>query len=125
MFRTYLTVGTVAGTADVTETSTAVLTLVSTNYSHVTKVPFYQPVKPDSRKLKELQHTHTQGPFTSFIPKDCFSLMIWDGNGRIFRCISDLPTLHRSFILVLSLAGGRRHHGASCYSELRKIRQCL
>ena len=58
MFRKYLTVGTVAGTADITETSTAVLTLVSTNYSHVTKVHFYQPVKPDSRKLKELQHAH-------------------------------------------------------------------
>jgi len=59
MFRTYLTVGTVAGTADVTETSTAVLTPVFTNYSHVTKVHFYRPVKPDSRKLKELQHAHT------------------------------------------------------------------
>lgn len=44
---------------------------------------------------------------------------------EIFRCIPDLPTLHRSFILVLSLAGGWRHHGASCYNELRKIRQCM
>lgn len=59
MFRTHLTVGAVAGTADLTETSTAMLTLVSINYSHFTKVNFYRPVKPDSRKLKELQHAHT------------------------------------------------------------------
>ena len=66
MFRTYLTVGAVVGTADVTETSTAVLTHVSTNYSHVTKVHFYQPVKPDSRKLKELPHAYTVNSLHSY-----------------------------------------------------------
>jgi len=38
---------------------------------------------------------------------------------------ASLTFLHYTvlFILVLSLVGGRRHHGASCYSELRKIRR--
>lgn len=109
MFRTYLTVGTVAGTADVTDRLTAVLTLVSTNYSHVTKVNFYQPVKPDSRKFKELQHANTVHSVHSYRLKPIRLFLfneIRNGNERIFRCIPDLPALHRAFILVLSLAGG-------------------
>jgi hypothetical protein len=61
MFRTHLIVG-----ADLTESSAAMLTLVSINYSHFTEVNFYRPVKPESRKLKGLQHAHTVNSLHSY-----------------------------------------------------------
>jgi hypothetical protein len=127
MFRTHLTVGVMKRTADLTETSSAVSTLVSTNYNHSQKFISTGQWSQIPVSLRNY-NTHTQSIHfihTNSNWQDCFSLMRYElAMSEIFRCIPDLPTLHRS-ILVLSLAGGRRHHGASCCSELRKIRLCL